>query len=171
MEKTHASSIKLCFTRPIITTHKSWIFSCQKHGMQHFLIVELARLFVVMNGLARTSNKYNTVKVIRCTGLETERKSKRHSSKISALIGNNYITIQTDVIENNIPLFLSKLSMKKTEMIVNFQNDIANVFRQKIPLISTSSGYKRNTISNGQTNHHKTTLPSNIKRHFNSHWH
>ena len=63
-----------------------------------------------------------------------------HSAKILALIGNNYMTIQTDVIEKGIPL-LSKWSMKKFQMTLSFQNDIANAFGEKIPLITLSSGY------------------------------
>ena len=39
-----------------------------------------------------------------------------HRAKIPALIGNNHIKNRTDVIENDIPLLLSKLSMKKAEM-------------------------------------------------------
>ena len=39
-----------------------------------------------------------------------------HRAKIMALIGNNHIKNRTDVIENDIPLLLSKLSMKKAEM-------------------------------------------------------
>ena len=68
-----------------------------------------------------------------------------HSAKIPALLDNNHITIQTDVIENDIPLFLSKSSMKKAEMTLDldFQNDIANAFGEKIqiPVIKTSSGH------------------------------
>ena len=64
-----------------------------------------------------------------------------HSAKVPALIGNNYITIQTDVTENNIPVLLSKSSMKKAKMTLDFQNDIANAFGEKIPLITTSSGH------------------------------
>ena len=64
-----------------------------------------------------------------------------HSAKISALLCNNHITIQTDVIENDIPLLLSKSSMKKAEMILDFQNDITDAFGEKIPTITTSSGH------------------------------
>ena len=60
-----------------------------------------------------------------------------HSAKVPVLIGNNYITIQTDVTENNIPVLLSKSSMKKAKMTLDFQNDIANAFGEKIPLITT----------------------------------
>ena len=64
-----------------------------------------------------------------------------HSAKILALLGNKHITIQTDVTENDIPLLLSKSSMKKAKMTLDFQNDIANAFGEKIPLITTSSGH------------------------------
>ena len=64
-----------------------------------------------------------------------------HSAKILALIGNNYIIILTDVIENDIPLLLSKPSIKKAKMTLGFQNDIVNAFGEKSPLITTSSGH------------------------------
>ena len=64
-----------------------------------------------------------------------------HNRKIWALIGNNYITIQSDVIENEIPLFLSKSFTKKAEVTPDFQNDIAIAFGEKNPLITTSSGH------------------------------
>ena len=84
---TNTSSMRLCFTRSIMTTPKSSSLSCQKYGVQHFLIVELAQLFMVMNGLAsmwttsvkKTSNKYSTLKAITCTGLTvTDTKSEKH---------------------------------------------------------------------------------------------
>ena len=84
---TNTSSMRLCFTRSIMTTPKSSNLSCQKHGVQYFLIVELARLFMVMNGLAsmwttsvkKTSNKYSTLKAITCTSLTvTNTKSEKH---------------------------------------------------------------------------------------------
>lgn len=53
-----------------------------------------------------------------------------HNVKIPALFGNNYITIQTDIVENSI-LLLSKPSMKRTEMTLDFQHDIANDFGGK----------------------------------------
>ena len=64
-----------------------------------------------------------------------------HSAKIPALNGNNYILIQADLIENEVPLLLSKSSMKKAEMTLDFQNDITNAFGEKIPFITTSSGH------------------------------
>ena len=87
-----------------------------------------------------------------------------HSTKIPVLLSNNYIAIQTDIIENDLPLFPSKSSLKKAEKTLDFQNDIANAFREKIPLIATSSGH----YIKGKTNHYKTTLLSNITSHFNS---
>ena len=64
-----------------------------------------------------------------------------HGAKIPALLGSNYIMIQTDVIKINIPLLLSKSPMKKAEMTLTFQNEIANAFAEKIPLITASSGH------------------------------
>lgn len=112
----------------------------------------------------RTSNKHNTVKEVTCTGLETKKVKGTKSTKIPVLLSNNYVAIQTDIIENDITLFPSKSSLKKAEKTLDFQNDIANAFREKIPLITTSSGH----YIKGETNHYKTKLLSNITSHFNS---
>ena len=93
-----------------------------------------------------------------------------HSAKVPALIGNNYITIQTDVTENNIPVLLSKSSMKKAKMTLDFQNDIANAFGEKIPLITTSSGHYAIVITKVKQIITKK-LSNIITSDFNSYWH
>ena len=64
-----------------------------------------------------------------------------HSATIPAVIGKESIYIQTDVLDNDIPLLFSRSSMKKAKMTINFQNDTINAFGVNIPLITTSSGH------------------------------
>ena len=63
------------------------------------------------------------------------------SVKIPATIGSHNFEIKIDVVDNNIPLLFSKLSMKRANMKLNFQNDTINIFDENIPLITTSSGH------------------------------
>ena len=85
-----------------------------------------------------------------------------HSAKFSALLVNNYITIQTDVIKNDIPL-LSKSSMKKAELTLDFQYNIANAFGEKIPLMTTSSGHYAIHITNAKQISQNNTLQQHHK--------
>ena len=48
--------------------------------------------------------------------------------------------IETDIINDDIPL-LSKSSMKKGEMKINFQNDTFTIMNESIPLVTTDSGH------------------------------
>ena len=63
------------------------------------------------------------------------------SVKIPAKIGSRSCEIMTDIIDGDIPLLLSKSSMKKGQMKINFQDDTITVLDEKIPLITTSSGH------------------------------
>ena len=56
-------------------------------------------------------------------------------------IEGEHINIQSDILDNDIPLLFSQPSMKKTEMRINFQNDTINAFGENIPLIITTSGH------------------------------
>ena len=51
------------------------------------------------------------------------------------------IFIDTDVIEKDIPLLLSRPSMKRANMQLNFQDDTVSVYNQNIQLIVTNSGH------------------------------
>ena len=64
-----------------------------------------------------------------------------HSVKIPAIVGIHNFEIETDVVDNDIPLLFSKSSMKRANMKLNFQNDTINIFNENIPLITTSSGH------------------------------
>ena len=56
-------------------------------------------------------------------------------------IGDMNCTILTDVVDCNIPLLLSKHSMKNGEMCLNFKNDSILIRGKCIKLRSTSSGH------------------------------
>ena len=64
-----------------------------------------------------------------------------HSVKIPAIIRTHNFEIETDVVENDIPLLFSKLPMKRANMKLNFQNNTINIFDENIPLITTNSGH------------------------------
>ena len=60
---------------------------------------------------------------------------------IPCYINGKRSTIDTDVVECNIPMLLSKKAMKKGEMILNFANDSLKIADQVVPLSSTVSGH------------------------------
>ena len=50
--------------------------------------------------------------------------------------------IEADVVKNELPLLLSRQSMKRAEMIINFSNDTVNVGgKDIIKLTCTTSGH------------------------------
>ena len=61
--------------------------------------------------------------------------------KIPAFVGDKQVFILTDIINKDIPLLLSKSFMKKSNMILDFNNDTAQAMGQTIRLNSTSSGH------------------------------
>ena len=61
--------------------------------------------------------------------------------KIPAVIGSKEIMIKTNVVNNDIPLLLSRDSMKKGNMIMNFKTDKAVILGEEIPLHSTKCGH------------------------------
>ena len=61
--------------------------------------------------------------------------------KIPALIGQKKIFIETDVVKKDIPLLLSKKSMKKADTELNFRDDTVTMLNQKIDLQVTRSGH------------------------------
>ena len=62
------------------------------------------------------------------------------SAQISAVIGSKKFQIEADVIEGDIPLLLSKSSMKRGNMKINFQDDTITILDENIPLMTTPSG-------------------------------
>ena len=71
--------------------------------------------------------------------------NKTFTSMTCAMIPANIcgkdITIETDVIGNDIPLLLSKEAMKKANTVIDFQNDKISMFGKEINLKFTSSGH------------------------------
>ena len=60
---------------------------------------------------------------------------------IPVVIGNKEVYISTDIINSDIPLLLSKQSMKRANTNLNFINDTVNILGQKLYLSVTSSGH------------------------------
>ena len=56
-------------------------------------------------------------------------------------IGGMRSTITTDVVDCDIPLLLSKRSMKKAKMVLDFENDSVTLGQTKIALKTSSSGH------------------------------
>ena len=63
------------------------------------------------------------------------------SVKLPAVIGQQPVTIESDVVDCNAPLLMSRSSMKRADMHLNFENHTANAFNQDISLIVTKSGH------------------------------
>ncbi|KAI7800935.1 hypothetical protein IRJ41_015697 [Triplophysa rosa] len=61
--------------------------------------------------------------------------------KLPAKIGLTKCQIETEVVKADIPLLLSKTSLKKAGTILDMEKDSAVMFKQSIPLELTSSGH------------------------------
>ena len=76
---------------------------------------------------------------------------------IPILLGNQEVMLNTDIVPNDIPLLLSRKSMKKADMTLDFKNDCAVIFGNQVQLITTQSGHyaipicPHNTILNNVT--------------------
>ena len=57
-----------------------------------------------------------------------------------AKIGKKNIMIKTDVINTDLPLLLSKSSMQKANVKIDFSNDTVSMLDQKVNIVLTSSG-------------------------------
>ena len=62
-------------------------------------------------------------------------------TQIHAEIGSHNVLIETDVINSDIPLLLSRASMKRADVNLNFKDDTASVFGKTIELVVTKSGH------------------------------
>ena len=56
-------------------------------------------------------------------------------------IGQKKVNLETDVVDADIPLLLSKASMKKSETTIDFANDSVTMFGEKVKLSLASSGH------------------------------
>ena len=61
--------------------------------------------------------------------------------KFPAVLGKKKVTIETDIINCELPLLLSKESMKKAETAINFKNDKVCMLGQTLDIKFTSSGH------------------------------
>ena len=80
-------------------------------------------------------------------------------------IGTTKTKIHVDIVASNIPLLLSKESMKRTNIKLSFENDTVTAFRQPINLVVTKSGHYAIPITNNKqllndlnTTHQQITL-------------
>ena len=73
---------------------------------------------------------------------------------IPAVIGGKKCKISTDVVDLELPLLLSKASLKKANAVINLNDDEAVMFGQTVKLEQTSSGhYCVNLKRNSKDNH------------------
>ena len=63
------------------------------------------------------------------------------SVKIPVTIGSKSVSIQADVVKNELPLLLSRQSMKRGEVVIDTKKNTAEVLGEEIKLVSTSSGH------------------------------
>ena len=72
--------------------------------------------------------------------------------------------LNTDIVASDIPLLLSRKSMKKTDMTFDFKNDNAIIFGESVKLITTKSGHYTIPISPYKTvlNNLTTGINTNI---------
>ena len=64
------------------------------------------------------------------------------------MIGKQKIDLETDVVDTDIPLLLSKSAMKKSSTVIDFDKDTAVMFGEKQKLIKTTSGHYAILLTN-----------------------
>ena len=67
---------------------------------------------------------------------------------LPAMIGKQKIDLETDVVDTDIPLLLSKSAMKKSSTVIDFDKDTAVMFGEKQKLIKTTSGHYAIPLTN-----------------------
>ena len=93
-----------------------------------------------LNNDDRKKLKFSSSKRIYKFGGGERLKSEAEIS-IPAFINGLEIMIDTDVVASDIPLLWSTKDMKRAGVILNYQNDTAEVFGQLVHLITTRSGH------------------------------
>ena len=62
--------------------------------------------------------------------------------KFPAVLGNQKVFVEANIVTNEIPLLMSsKSSMKKAQMIINFDDDMAQISGNQVKLNCTSTGH------------------------------
>ena len=95
------------------------------------------------------------------------------SVKFPVYFGQKQIFLEADVLEHDIPLIISKASLKRANSILDTQNDIVTMLGEKIQLVNTSSGhyavpiipYRR--ISKRSIENQNTSIASQVPLKFN----
>ena len=57
-----------------------------------------------------------------------------------AVLGSKNVMITADIVNTDVPLLLSKKTMKKAKTIIDFNNDSVSMFGEKVKLLYTSKG-------------------------------
>ena len=70
-----------------------------------------------------------------------KREKSQKCVSLPATIGSMDITINADIVDNDIPLLLSRDSMKKANMNLDFENDTVTILGERIPLVMVASGH------------------------------
>ena len=73
---------------------------------------------------------------------------------LPAKIGSTKCSIKTEVVKANIPLLLSKESLKRADTVLDLKNDTAEMFGEPVKLHFTSSGHYCIDISNDESAEH-----------------
>ena len=68
--------------------------------------------------------------------------------KIPARIGGKNVSIESDIVETDVPLLLSKDAMKRAETEINFVTDTVRMFGQEQDVFITSSGHYAVPLNN-----------------------
>ena len=71
---------------------------------------------------------------------------------IPAKIGDTVCKIKTEVVQNDIPLLLSKESLKRANVVLDIKNDKAVLFGNGVKLKQTSSSHYCVTLKNACSN-------------------
>ena len=61
--------------------------------------------------------------------------------RLPAVLGDKEVLIDTEIIDSDIPLLLSKEAMKKSGMVLYLSEDTAVIFEKRIPLNTTTAGH------------------------------
>ena len=65
----------------------------------------------------------------------------QHFVKLPCVVAGKHVNIKADVVSCNIPLLLSKESMKNASMVINMNDDTTTVFGKQVSLMSTTMGH------------------------------
>ena len=70
-----------------------------------------------------------------------ERKTSKGQVKLPCELAGKKVSVQTDIVDSDIPLLLSKTAMKGAKIKLDLENDKAEILGNTIDLDCTSSGH------------------------------